>query len=73
MRKLDKALADGLLTIDQITEAVERQMTTLDNPGFCLECGAEVDGCEPDARGYECECCGARAVYGAEELLICAA
>jgi hypothetical protein len=58
------------VTIDVVVEAVERQMTTLDNPGFCIKCGNEQDGCEPDARGYECEACGAHAVYGAEELLL---
>lgn len=58
------------LTDDVIAEAVERGNTSLDNPGFCLICGAEQDGCEPDARNYECEACGAEAVYGAEELLM---
>jgi predicted RNA-binding Zn-ribbon protein involved in translation (DUF1610 family) len=43
---------------------------SLDNPGFCIACGAEVDGVEPDACQYECEACGKHAVYGAEELLI---
>jgi hypothetical protein len=41
-----------------------------DNIGFCKECGAEADGCEPDARNYRCESCGAMAVYGAEEMLV---
>jgi hypothetical protein len=54
----------------RLTDATERQMTSLDNPGFCLACGAEQDGCEPDARRCECESCGARQVYGAEELLL---
>lgn len=58
------------ITADRITDAVERQMTTLDNPGFCLACGNEQEGCEPDARKYECEACGARRVYGAEILLL---
>ena len=58
------------ITPDRILEAVERSQTSLDNPGFCVACGAEVDGVEPDARKYECEVCGERAVYGAEELLI---
>ena len=57
------------ITGERILEAVERAQTTLENPGFCLACGAEADGCEPDARGYECEVCGAHEVYGAEELL----
>jgi hypothetical protein len=58
------------ITADRVTEAVERQFTSLDNPGFCLACGAEAEGCEPDAQQYECESCGAAAVYGAEEILI---
>lgn len=44
--------------------------TTLDNPGFCIRCGAEAEGCEPDARRYECENCGERGVYGLEELVM---
>lgn len=50
-------------------EAVQRRQTTLDNPGFCIACGEEAMGCEPDAREYECESCGKMTVYGAEELL----
>ena len=50
--------------------AVERRNMTLDNPGFCLICGAEVDGVEPDAQNYECEACGAEQVFGADELLL---
>lgn len=58
------------VTVDRVTEAVEAQFTSLDNPGFCTSCGADADGCEPDARNYKCESCGQRAVYGAEELLM---
>lgn len=39
--------------------------------GYCMACGDETYGVEPDARKYECESCGERAVYGIEELLIC--
>jgi len=38
--------------------------------GGCRKCGEQQSGCEPDARGYECDSCGARAVYGLEELMI---
>jgi hypothetical protein len=38
--------------------------------GFCVACGAEHDGVEPDARGDECEECGLAKVYGAEECLL---
>ena len=58
------------ITVDRVMEAVERSNTSLDNPGFCLACGEDADGCEPDARNYECEHCGKRRVFGAEELLL---
>ena len=58
------------ITADRVADAVERRMTTLDNPGFCLACGNEQEGCEPDARKYECEACGENKVYGAEELML---
>ncbi len=57
------------LTNAVIEDAARRSMFGCDNPGFCIECGAEVDGVEPDARGYDCEACGAAAVYGACELI----
>ena len=38
--------------------------------GFCLACGEPTDGVEPDARQYTCEGCGARKVYGVQELLL---
>ena len=51
-------------------ERAEELMFGLDNIGYCLACGAERDGCEPDARNYECESCGERQVFGAAELLM---
>lgn len=54
------------ISLEQIMAAVEAD----DNLGFCLACGAEAYGVEPDAREYECESCGEAKVYGAEELLI---
>jgi len=38
--------------------------------GLCLGCGVEAEGCEPDACEYTCEACGAKRVYGLEELLV---
>jgi hypothetical protein len=40
-----------------------------DSVGFCTKCGDDAYGVEPDAERYECESCGAHAVYGAEQLL----
>jgi hypothetical protein len=58
------------ITADVLIEAAERHRSTLDNPGFCIVCGHEAEGVEPDARRYKCEACGANGVYGVEELLI---
>lgn len=58
------------ITLEKITDAVRRQLFGLDNPGVCIECGNEQEGCEPDARNYECESCGERQVFGAAELLM---
>jgi hypothetical protein len=55
-----------IIEMERIIEAVEAD----DNIGFCVACGEEADSCEPDAREYECEACGAYAVYGAEELML---
>ena len=54
------------ITLEQIMEACAAD----DCRGFCVACGEEAYGVEPDARNYECESCGERQVFGAEELLI---
>jgi len=55
-------------------EVTEREasdiMFGMDNIGYCLSCGEEAYGCEPDARNYTCESCGERQVFGFEECLI---
>ena len=51
-------------------DAVLEVITNDENIGFCIECGAERECCEPDARKYQCEECGECAVYGAQEILI---
>ena len=56
--------------VDDILEAIEDSYTSLSSPGFCTACGAEAFGVEPDARGHKCDECNARAVYGAEELVL---
>ena len=58
------------VTLERVEGAVERHHSSLDNPGFCVKCGADAEGVEPDARKYECESCGEHGVYGAEELLM---
>jgi hypothetical protein len=52
------------------TEEYQSLTFGLDNPGFCLDCGEEAYGVEPDARRYRCEACGLPGVFGLEELLM---
>ena len=59
-------LSDFPIDPDDLIDAVSRD----DNTGFCLECGNEQLGVEPDARGYRCQSCGVRRVCGAEAILI---
>lgn len=54
------------VTVDRVMQACEAD----DHLGFCVACGDEAYGVEPDARGYVCESCDAPKVYGAEELLL---
>jgi hypothetical protein len=58
------------ITRERVAEMVEREATTLDNPGACLICGEEAMGVEPDAENYPCEARGAEQVFGAETLFI---
>jgi len=51
----------------RVTEA---ELYADDSLGFCLACGVEAGGVEPDARKYICEACGAAKVYGLEELAV---
>ncbi len=53
------------LTAERVLDLVAQD----DMLGACIICGEEADHVEPDARRYHCECCGERAVFGAEELL----
>lgn len=59
------------ITPERIEAAVESQMFGLENPGFCVACGADAYDCEPDARRRKCDECGEHQVYGAQEVLIC--
>lgn len=58
------------ITMEKLMDACNRRMSSLDNPGFCVACGNEQEGCEPDARKYQCEGCGEYKVYGSDELLM---
>ena len=49
---------------------IEDSMFGCSNDGICLACGEIQPGCEPDARGYECEVCGEKKVFGLEEAMM---
>lgn len=53
-------------SLEQLTRSIESDS----NEGYCLACGEEAYGVEPDARKYNCESCDKPKVYGAEELLM---
>lgn len=56
------------IDIERVLEIVQAD----EDAGFCLACGDEAYGVEPDARNYECESCGERKVFGAQEILMSA-
>ena len=58
------------ITTERVIEAVESEMYGLMNPGFCVACGENADGCEPDARNYTCDFCDEDQVFGAAEVLM---
>ena len=57
-------------TNDLLFEMIQRRNATLDNPGWCINCGTEQAECEPDAVAYTCDDCGKPKVYGEQELLL---
>lgn len=61
-----KALDDTWITAEELLAAVEADACI----GFCVACGTEHYGVEPDARNLPCQECGNCKVYGAEDLLI---
>jgi hypothetical protein len=69
-RESYKAKSGRTLYRPVVEETELRHSLFADNLGFCLECGAETDGVEPDARKYRCDDCGMPMVYGLEELLM---
>jgi len=56
----------GRPTLDAVIQACEDDRNT----GFCIECGEEAYGCEPDMQREKCHSCGSYAVYGGEQIII---
>lgn len=51
-------------------ERLERAILSSDELGFCINCGSETDGVEPDAEQYRCSECSTNGVYGADQLIL---
>ena len=68
-------MIDGFTVHDTITEsrvieALEADPMSVDEPGFCLACGAAEHVPSPDTHKFFCSDCGAFAVIGANELFM---
>jgi hypothetical protein len=51
-------------------EQLEEVLARDDNIGFCLACGCEQHGIEPDREQSKCVNCDDLEVYAAEQILI---
>lgn len=71
MLSLHELCEKNNMTLDDLIEQAERSLFDLDDVGYCMSCGTEVFGIEPDARRYECEVCGQKAVFGLQEIVLC--
>ena len=58
------------ITEDRVLEACESAAFDLSYPGFCLDCGADADGGEPDAERALGAAGGESAVMGADNVLL---
>jgi hypothetical protein len=68
--KIDGITLHPSITAERVCGAVEASHVSLEDPGFCLTCGCEQGGCEPDMERGICESCGEPTVYGAEQIMI---
>lgn len=59
-----------LPTWETLEDLMQRRTFGTEDPGWCVYCGGESSGHEPDARGQECQCCGQPGAWGPEELLL---
>lgn len=61
---------ERIIPVMSADEMNEVMFESIGGRGWCLTCGEEVDGVEPDARKYTCDACEKPTVYGIEELLM---
>ena len=56
------------VTRTQVMQALE-ECNGDDFPGFCLSCGVQCEGVDPDTRGDTCDECKQPTLWGAEAIL----
>jgi predicted RNA-binding Zn-ribbon protein involved in translation (DUF1610 family) len=61
---------NGMMQWKQSLDVLLNETESDSDSGFCLACGQQAFGIEPDARKYTCDACGAHKVYGCQELLL---
>lgn len=67
--EVNSRLMHKSITASRVARLVSSNERKCENKGICKACGkTKSEGCEPDARDYVCNYCGANAVDGAEEL-----
>lgn len=57
------------INLDRLLEAATDENEEF---GFCILCGTQVAGIEPDIRHSPCPDCGEHTVYGVDELIFMA-
>lgn len=57
------------ITTERLLNLCEERERTCSNPGVCVACGEDQEGCESDASGILCESCGEKKVSSPEILL----
>ena len=62
-------IAERIVTL-KLSESILNSVENDEEKGYCLMCGLEQHGVEPDARGRRCNACAEKAVFGAQELLV---
>jgi hypothetical protein len=58
------------LSCSDVLDTVMALIVEDNDGGICAKCHDVTYGVEPDTERYECDACGAMAVYGAELYLL---
>ena len=70
MKSVPYTTKSGLKQFKPVCTEDEFSVLSDESTGWCLACGTEASGVEPDAEKYTCESCNRPKVYGLEQLLL---